>query len=233
MNSRWLLILFCVTRLSHAADTAKDVWELTGTEDGVQFYRREVPGSDVVALKGNGTIDAPCWKVSSILLDQKRAPEWVDSMRESRMVRKVGPLAYVEYNYINTPPIIMLDRDFVSLVDIEVNPKEKIFALNYHPGDNTEVPTKGTVRGEIMDSSFRLECLGPEKTRLSAELFADPKGDVAKWIVNFFQKGWPKNTFMALRTQAAKKDIAVPEAFRDVITVVQKFDLSTARGKSE
>ncbi len=39
------------------------------------------------------------------------------------------------------------------------------------------------------------------------EIHADPKGSVPKWLVNLFQKGWPRNTIEGIRKQAAKADV--------------------------
>ena len=36
---------------------------------------------------------------------------------------------------------------------------------------------------------------------------ADPRGSVAKWIVNLVQKDWPHKTIASLRRQVAKPDI--------------------------
>jgi hypothetical protein len=41
--------------------------------------------------------------------------------------------------------------------------------------------------------------------------------------VNFFQKGWPLNTFQGIRAQAAKPDIAMPPEFKDVLTPTLPF----------
>src|ERR1700680_2667051 len=107
-------------------------WKLVGNQHGVEIYPRDVPGSDVVAFKGQGTIEAPLWKVASILLDTKRAPEWAESLKESRVVRRLGVNSYIEYNHISLPFIIK-DRDFVSEVRIDVDPNLKAFGLIYRP----------------------------------------------------------------------------------------------------
>jgi hypothetical protein len=45
------------------------------------------------------------------------------------------------------------------------------------------------------------------KTHIMVEVHADPKGSIAKWIVNTFQTTWPRNTITRLRVQAAKPDV--------------------------
>src|SRR5438128_317295 len=66
-------------------------WTRVDLVDGIEISRRTAPGTGLVAMRGIGTIEAPVWKVASILLDPPRAPEWVDSLRESRVVQRLGP----------------------------------------------------------------------------------------------------------------------------------------------
>ena len=59
-----------------------------------------------------------------------------------------------------------------------------------------------------MDCEFKLVPMSiPDQTYVEARVFTDPKGSIAKWLVNFFQQGWPQDTFEGLRKQAAKSDI--------------------------
>ena len=212
------LALLCLGLPVHAED-----WQLMGSEHGIEIYRREVPGSGIVALKGTGTIDAPLWKIASILLDTKRAPEWVDSLKESRVLHRLGLNRYVEYNHIGGP-LVMKDRDFVSDVAIEVDARAKTFALIYKPTDDPDVPASRHVRGEIISGVFRATSLGKDApTELTAELHCDPRGALPKWVVNLFQKNWPRNTLEAIRTQAAKPDIAMPDQFKDVLAPTRQF----------
>jgi len=219
---RYALVAVALSGGAYAAH-ADDAWKPVASDHGVEIYRRTVPGSDVVALMGVGIVDAPVWKVASILLDTKRAPEWADSLKESRVLRRIGPTAYVEYNHIGLP-LIIRDRDFVSEVQIDVDAAARTFALVYRPsGDGVPAPTHN-VRGEILAGRF--EAVSVERgarTRLTAEVQADPKGLLPTWIVNMFQRNWPVTTFERLRLQAAKPDIAMPADFRDVLSQTLGF----------
>ena len=213
----FLVALSCVALPARAED-----WKLVSSDRGIEVYRREVPGSHIVAFKGTGAIDAPLWKIASILLDTRRAPEWVDSLKESRVVRRLALNSYIEYNHIGLPFIIK-DRDFVSEVRIEVDAAAKTFALIYRPTDDLGVPVTRHVRGEIVAGSFRAVSAEQGRTSLTAELQSDPRGAIPGWLANFFQKNWPQSTFQAIRIQAAKSDIAMPEEFRDVLAPTRGF----------
>lgn len=215
----WLLLAV----VSIARPAAADDWKLWNTSRDIQVYRRTVPGTDVVAFKGVGTIDAPVWRIASILLDTRRAPEWADSLKESRVVRRLGPDDYIEYNHLGMP-LVVKDRDFVSEVRIEIEPDAKTFALVYRPANDPAAPATRNVRGEILAGRFEAVAIDEgRRTRLTAELQADPKGLLPTWIVNLFQRNWPVTTFAHLRAQAAKPDIAMPAEFRDVLLATTRF----------
>src|SRR5207237_1192006 len=86
-----------------------------------------------------------------------------------------------------------------------VNKKAKTLALRYRSENDPAAPNTGYVRGELINSRFVLTSLeGGTKTSLLAEIHADPKGSVPKWIVNMFQRSWPKDTFSGIKKQLEK-----------------------------
>ena len=112
----------------------------------------------------------------------------------------------------------------MSDVTIDVDSLAKAFALLYKPTGEVSVPSAHHVRGEIVAGAFRATSLeNGTRTELTAELHCDPKGSLPKWVVNFFQKNWPRNTFEAIRVQAAKPDITMPDEFADVLAPTRGF----------
>jgi hypothetical protein len=192
-------------------------WIRTGTSDGIATFKRDVPGSDVIALRGEGVVDAPIVRVTSVLLDYDRASEWIDSLEEARLIRILPPNEFIEYDHLGTPPLFA-DRDFVCRGRIEVDARQQTFAMNLWPATDPAVPVGSYVRGTLRGYwKFRAIDNG-KKTHVIAEMNGDPKGNIPKWLVNFFQSDWPHNTLMSLRAQVAKRDIRilpqVPAVFR-------------------
>jgi hypothetical protein len=182
-------------------------WEKIGDSDGIGVYRREVPGSPLIAFKGEGYINSSIIRVASVLVDSDRAPEWVDSLTESKIIRQVSETETVHYDHIGTP-FVLKDRDFVSDCKLEFDPGRKNITLKIHAINDPLAPPTSYVRGELIHSSFALTSAEHgTRTYVVAEIHADPKGSVAHWIVNLFQKRWPHNTITRLRAQVAKPDI--------------------------
>jgi START domain-containing protein len=183
-------------------------WEKIGDDEGITVFRREVPGSPVIAFKGVGVINAPLGRVIAVVTDTPRTVEWMDSTAEARVVRQIGPLERIIYTHITTPPIVMKDRDFVTKAKGEIDGPKKRFSIKIQSVADPGAPPTSYVRGDILNSSFVLTSIdGGKKTQIVTEIHADPKGSVAKWVVNLFQKNWPFNTIKNLRKQVAKADI--------------------------
>ncbi|HWZ88668.1 MAG TPA: START domain-containing protein, partial [Polyangiaceae bacterium] len=146
-------------------------------------------------------------RVASVLVDTSRAHEWVDSVAETRTLRKLSDTEYVQWNHVTTPWVLK-DRDFVFSTKLELNPQALQVALNYHSVTDPAAPKTNYIRGQFIYGKFELTSVdGGKKTRVLAELLCDPKGSVAKWMVNLVQKDWPHSTLTRLRRQVAKKDV--------------------------
>ncbi|RMG07107.1 MAG: hypothetical protein D6731_24395 [Planctomycetota bacterium] len=206
--SRFLCAVFGVGALSpcvlHAAD-GDGGWEALAFEDGVRVFRKEVPGSDLVAFRGVTTIEAPATKVFSVLMDDARRTEWVDRLACSRILEAVGPYEYVIYQHFELPFFIS-DRDYVyrgkarRLADGRV---ELVMKSEEHP---RAPPTVG-VRAQLLRSRYLLTPLGERRTRVEVEIHTDPCGLLPAWLVNSIQESWPVKTLAGIRRQAHRPDV--------------------------
>lgn len=182
-------------------------WEKFDEADGIAVFRREVPGTALIALRGEGVVNAPIVRVASVLVDPKRGPEWIDSLAEARCVRRVSDTEYVEWDHVKTP-FVLADRDFVFDVKFDVLKDKKQVLLAYHSVNDPAAPKTDYVRGVFPFGKFVLTPLDHgKKTRVLAEVLADPKGSVPKWIVNLFQKSWPHDTLVNLRSEMQRRDL--------------------------
>src|SRR5579872_2428884 len=92
-------------------------WKQSSNSDGLSLYWSKVEGSQVIAFRGEGIVDAPIEKVASIIIDTTRATEWIDSLVSSNVVRNISPTEFIEYDHVGISfpfDTVMSDRDFVS-----------------------------------------------------------------------------------------------------------------------
>ncbi len=184
-------------------------WKKSCTTNGINLYWSKVEHSPIIAFKGDGIVDAPIEKVASVMIDTNRGTEWVDSLLESRVVRPLSPTEFIEYDHVGTP-FIMANRDFVSHVTIESDPRTRRMVVKFLPAeDSLAPPLKKYVRG-VMTCVYKLVPMTfSDETYVEAEIHCDPKGGVPKWLVNWFQQGWPQTTFSNLRKQMLKPNQVV------------------------
>jgi hypothetical protein len=196
-----------------AGKVGPDGWEQIADKDGVVVYRKSVPGSPLKSMKGVGVVDAPVATVALVLLDDARAPEWVDSLAESKVVRTLSAHDYIEYNHVDMPAICR-DRDFVNHVVLSSDPARQVGIIKSDPTEDASVPpVPKRIRGTLA-SYYELKSIdGGKRTLLSIELHSDPKGWLPAWVVNLFQKDWARQTITALRKQVKKPDLKVPPEF--------------------
>jgi hypothetical protein len=195
-------------------------WEPVGEVDGVQIFRRVVPGSRLFELKGIGVVEAPVATVALVLLDDSRTPEWVDSVDDARIVRMISPREYIDYTHIRMPPLFP-DRELVTRVLLESNPATKSARITSRSAPDDEVPERRGVRAR-QRGLYLLESIDDgRRTRFTVELHSDPGGGLPSWLVNYFQKDWAAESIAGIRMQAKKPDLRVPEELRPYLQTLE------------
>lgn len=192
---------------AQAHDLSHAKWEKLREDDGIRVYRWDVPDSPLFAFKGEAVVDAPIARVASVLIDSSRRKEWVPNLIECHIVRKISPRERIEYTAISTPPFTK-DRDFVFRGRAEFIEKTRELVLHFTSVEDPAAPETNMVRGRVMDSTYRLRPVeGGKHTFVEYRVHIDPRGSVAKWMVNMVQKNIPFNTLEAIRRQVAKPDV--------------------------
>ena len=183
-------------------------WEKLREEEGITTFRKEVPGSPVVAFRGEAVIEDSMARIAGVLEAVSREVEWMADVGESYTVEVKDEADRWEYNRTKTPWPLQ-DRDFVihTRISFKREPVPELL-IRMNSDENPKKPVQsGVVRGDLIDSSFTLQQLGPKRTRFLCEIHADPKGAIPKWVVNLFQKSWPYDTITGLKKQLKKPDI--------------------------
>jgi hypothetical protein len=212
-----LLLAATVSAPSFADDGAAPAWETLRVEAGIQVARRVVPGSDFVAFRGEGDIDAPLLAVADVLVDVPHDNEWMDSVREARILRKVSDTEYILYSHVGTPPPLT-DREFVTDVHVSIDPAGDGLRVDMRSVDDPLAPSTGYVRANLTGSTFTLRANPDHRTtHVVAEVHCDPRGMIPAWVMNSFQKSWGYKTLQSLRRQVARGDAPVNPLLKDRI----------------
>ena len=210
---RWSSVVFflvCTTALAAVEDNT--AWTLVEDSDGIQVFKKEIPGSDVIAFRGETMIEASAEKLWWVLEDAKHEHEWVDRLAVNVVLEQFGPYDRVQYQSFDLPWPIS-DRDFVYRA-VCTQPKEGLFRIVLNSVEHPKSSSSTGVRGDIIESSIILERKGPNLTYVIVEILSDPKGLIPVWLINLLQESWPRETLVGMRKQVTKSFVsesALPE----------------------
>ena len=180
-------------------------WEPLFAEGGMTGFKRPEKESPVDAVKGYGVVATSFEKLASIIIDEKKGPDWIEALALSKSVGGTFPVDYVEFNHFRTP-FILNDREFLSRVRMKIDKKNRAVGYFFTPTDFSYPVTRPRVRGELTRSVIVVmaDPKSPAQSIVLVEFHGDPKGNIPKWLVNWFQHSWPKDTLKGLRREAAR-----------------------------
>lgn len=208
-----VMTICCTFPNSSSADmksSADSTWTEVSNYDGIVTHKKNIAGKSIVAFRGETVINANIFKVAQVLIDTSRKGEWVYRNIEAKDIRRVSLLSRIEYNKTSSGNLLVSDRDFVFLAEIKLDrPKREIEVVLKSTIDPLMPEVPGVVRGELEYSSYKLKSDPADinKTNIAVEVLADPQGSVPSWLVNLFQKAWPRKTLEAIQKQAQKADV--------------------------
>ncbi len=202
----FLVFALCWSILAWAGDDAKPNWEKLSDDDGITVYRWEKKDSPLFAFKGEALVEASIAKVASVLADTPRRGEWVPHLIEGRVVRSISERERIEYTSLETPPFTK-NRDFVLHARAEHKPATNELFFHFSSVEDAEAPKTDMIRGQVINSHYRMRPVGETKTQLEYLVHVDPKGGIPRWLVNMVQKNIPRSTIEAIRRQVKKADV--------------------------
>ncbi len=197
-------------------------WKLQSSGDGISLYRCQVKGSGVVPVKATMTIPGTIEEVSLVLEDIPRRPEWVGTRTKSTLLERRSDYEQYEYLRVYMPwPVSdrsAIIRARITVSDDRVRATIAAESVPSHPAADT-LPV--LVRSQVHTSTFQMT-QKPGQVEVVALVFIDPRGNVPKWIVNYFAGRMARATLRDLRKQVAKH-LYSPAQVRQMTRRIQNF----------
>lgn len=206
-----LTLCLCLSLFATAGFAQEGSWENIGTFDGVKVWRKQVPGSELFAFKGEITTNLHIGKIMTTFLDRDQRKFWVDRFKEQKMIEKASPMDELYWIHFELP-FPMTDRDYVLKATGQVDTANKVFTARIKSVTDGRKPADDCcVRAEAKGTYYKFEALPGEKTKLTVEVHTDPKGSLPDWLINLIQKKWPSKTLSGLITRARAQNQIHPE----------------------
>jgi len=175
-------------------------WELKKEGSGIKVYTKEVASSDLDAFKAISTLNVSIEAIVKCLKDADKFCEWMPNCEMAELLKLNG---LNQYHYLETNTPFPLDnRDCYYHFEYQTTSngiKVIIKGLpSYKPVKN------GLVRIPSVEGFWLLEKLGPNKTRITYQLQADPGGSIPSWIANMGSIDLPFDTLKNLQAHLEK-----------------------------
>lgn len=198
MRSIALLALVAATLFS-ATVSAQSKWEVISRDAGVVVSKKDIPELDLPIIKGVATLDEDFYDVLAVLRDTEHYAEWMHNCREARLLEAKDDFTLIVYNRVATPWPLE-DRDTVVRTRIKVDYEREHVVIRFaNTRSRLQGEIDGVTRMPLLKGFYKLEKLGPAKTRVTYQAQADPGGLIPDWLVERDSRDIPKHTIVSLR----------------------------------
>ncbi|MGB0678614.1 MAG: START domain-containing protein [Polyangiales bacterium] len=180
-------------------------WKKSRQKAGVTLYERALPGHSLPELKAVTLLHASRAKVLQVLSDVPRYRRWIPRCRQSRLLwrRSAQELGFYQRFHLPWP---LHDRDMVVAVQARALDPAGPLHIDFATTRQKAPPTpKRVVRIRHMRGHYRLESLGPQRTRLSYQVYVDLGGSLPRWFLRWVARDVPWLTVRALRKELHRR----------------------------
>lgn len=192
-----------LSQIVQASVNSENSWQLVKSAENIQTYTISTEANDIVKAKAIAVFDATVSEVQAILNQVDERHLWVPYLLNSLVINKINKLQRIEYALF-AAPWPASDRDFVYSHDIQVTENGSVLYKMKSVVLADAKENSGVVRGEIIESSYRLTSIDKNKTKIELIYHVDPKGWLPSWIVNIIQRTLPYRILHNLKLRIAE-----------------------------
>jgi len=178
-------------------------WKKVFNKDGVRIEAQEIKGVGLIAFRATSVLKAPVEKLLAVLRDAKSAESWSKSLDSVDYIAQPDDLSATTYEVRNFPwPFDK--RDLIIEYQMAINKKNKSIITYFNSVNHKNYPkNKKYVRSILHIGELELWPLS-KGTKVVLTIMADPKGNIPKMVVNYFQQKVPFEFLKDLDKQALK-----------------------------
>ncbi|HVP67727.1 MAG TPA: hypothetical protein VMT17_10750 [Anaeromyxobacteraceae bacterium] len=195
------------------AATAVAAWVLVATFPQGHLYQMEQDGSDVMALRAEGTLRAPAWAVREVLARGYKYDRISPYLAERRVLHADGcrdgarelPGCQRVWAYERYEPPVVGSRDYVFRMEIVVDDLDRggDFEIRWELDDSHGRAPEGVTHMRANRGAWEISPAGA-KTRFAYRISADPGGSLPAWIVNLVNRSQIPSVISAVEDEARR-----------------------------
>jgi hypothetical protein len=195
------VLLLSLSLVSGALWAAPQEWKKVREKDGVTVYVKEV--GQLVAVRGEGQIEASMGKLLHVIEDSAHWKEWIDNFENGGLLEMKTPFHKVFYQSFDSP-FPVKDRYLVYESKTRRDAKNGRMYLEMRSVDHEKAPKRKGIRADLKYTRYEITPLPDGRLRVVFETLSDSKGALPKFLVNQVQRKYPVKLFQGLRRQVRK-----------------------------
>ena len=193
------LLAFVAITLCAATAVAQSKWEVISRDSGVVVSKKDHPSLELPIIRGVSTLDEDFYDVLAVLRDTEHFADWMHNCKEARLLEAKDEFDLIVYNRVSTPWPLE-DRDTVVRTRIKVDHAKKFVVIRFvNVTSRLQGEINGVTRMPSLEGFYKIEKIGPGKTRVTYQAQADPGGLIPNWLVERDSRDIPKHTIASLR----------------------------------
>ncbi|WP_340076978.1 START domain-containing protein [Leptobacterium sp. I13] len=189
--------LFLLITSFHVFNGLAQEWKLKKDKNGIKVYTRTLDSTKIHEYKAVMIIDIPIEKVYETITDGDNIWIWNYRTSASKVLKKYADGEFILWMSNNLPWPIR-DRDHISLVKTITNNKGEV-RIDILPKPSYNFPAK---KGVIRITNFKgywLIVPKPEGVEVTQQMYGDPEGALAPWLVNTMLSNGAYHSFFNLK----------------------------------
>jgi len=194
------------------ASEPERAWQPVIEREGVSVYRRPVSGSPIDESLAITRLSASLTAVTALILDSDNNHRWIDSVDESRTLKRISDTESINYT-VSHAPWPVSDRDAVVRTRVSQDPRNLVVTIRSEALPDYLPRRGGMIRVTSITSSWQLTPLDDSKVEVRYQVHSAPGGKLPNWLVNTVVTDQPLNTLINMHTaveQPAYRNARLP-----------------------
>ncbi len=158
-------------------------WQLKVNKNGIAVYTRQVPGTNIKAIKSVFIMNTSLSGLVALLADISSYHKWVYRCSNAEILKTISPTELIYYQETSVPWPAS-NRDFVGKLKISQDPNTHVVTITIENMPDYIPVKSGKVRLKKYHDVSIIVPKGNGKAELTYELMLDPGGNIPAWMVN-------------------------------------------------
>ncbi|MGK0363339.1 MAG: hypothetical protein ACI85O_000384 [Saprospiraceae bacterium] len=202
-----LYCLFLIAFLCSFSTLAQTDWKLKKSEDGIEVYVRNTPGTDLSEFKGITILDCDTETVFNVFRDFGNWTNWSYKLAKIDVLKKESPVEFFVYCEVEMPwP--MDNRDMITHIRMTKNKLTGEGRVILESIADYVPENEGKVRLKDGQGFYQLNPTEDGKTEIIYQYSTNPEG-IPTWVVNLFITDSPFATLKGMREEVKKAKYVV------------------------